>query len=96
MAADVFASNERVREGVLAALDHGMTEVTLWGAECPEELDDTVGSVRHELSGAARAFKAQALAAIDDPDAGIVGATETFRCGVMARPSVAADLTPAS
>jgi hypothetical protein len=96
VAADVFASNQRVREGVLAALDHGMTEVTLWGEECPEELYDTVGSVCHELSGAARAFKAQALAATDDPDAGFVATTETFRCGVMARPSVAADLTPAS
>ncbi|WP_029114711.1 hypothetical protein [Mycobacterium sp. URHB0044] len=96
VAADVFVSNQRVREGVLAALDHGMTEVTLWGAEYPEELYDTVGSVCHELSGAARAFKAQALAAIDDPDAGFVGTTETFRCGVMARPSVAADLIPAS
>jgi hypothetical protein len=96
VAADLFASDERVREGVLAALDHGLTEVTLWGEQCPEELCGTVDSVQHELSAAARAFKAQALAATDDRDAGSVGEAETFRCGVMARPSVAADLTPAS
>jgi hypothetical protein len=96
VAADLFASDERVRRGVLNALDHGLTEVTLWGERCPEELDDTVGSVRHQLSAAARAFKAQALAATDGPDVGLVGDCETFRCGAMARPSVAADLTPAS
>lgn len=96
VAADLFASDERVRRGVLNALDHGLTEVTLWGEHCPEELDETVGSVRHQLSAAARAFKAQALAATDDPYGGLVADCETFRCGVMARPSVAADLIPAS
>jgi hypothetical protein len=96
VAADLFASDQRVRQGVLNALDDGLTEVTLWGEQCPEELDDTVGSVRHHLSAAARAFKAQALAALDDQDGAFVGECEAFRCGVMARPSVAADLTPAS
>lgn len=96
VAADLFATDDRVRQGVLSALDHGLTEVTLWGDWCPEELDDTVGSVRHQLSAAARAFKAQALAATEGMEAVLVGECETFRCGVMARPSVAADLTPAS
>jgi hypothetical protein len=95
VAADLFSSDARVRRGVLNALDHGLTEVTLWGEHWPEELDDTVGSVRHQLSAAARAFKAQALGAID-PSVALVGESETFRCGVMARPSVAADLIPAS
>jgi hypothetical protein len=49
--------------------------------------------VQHQLSAAARAFKAQALAEANDPAAD-VGRTETFRCGMMA--SVAADLIPAS
>jgi hypothetical protein len=49
--------------------------------------------VQHRLSSAARAFKAQALAAANAPDAA-VGNTEIFRCGMMA--SVAADLIPAS
>jgi hypothetical protein len=96
VAVGLFASDHRVRQGVLNALDHGLTEVTLWGEQCPAELDDTVGAVRHQLSAAARAFKAQALAATDDPDAGFVGDCEMFRCGVMTCPSVAADLVPAS
>jgi hypothetical protein len=95
VASELFSADARVRQGVLKALDQGLTEVTLWGEQWPEELDDTVGSVRHQLSAAARAFKAQALAAIDPPVA-VVGDAETFRCGVMARPSVAADLIPAS
>ncbi|HEX7427481.1 MAG TPA: hypothetical protein VF328_11140, partial [Mycobacterium sp.] len=96
VAADLFAGDERVRRGVLGALEQGLTEVTLWGDSCPAELDDSVGPVRHHLSAAARAFKTQALAAVDDPEAGVVGEAETFRCGVMATPSVAADLIPAS
>jgi hypothetical protein len=95
VAIGLFASDLRVRQGVLDALDHGLTEVTLWGEQCPEELDDTVGVVRHQLSAAARAFKAQALVAADDPEAGLVGDCETFSCGMMVRPSVAADLIPA-
>jgi HPt (histidine-containing phosphotransfer) domain-containing protein len=96
VAAELFASDERVRRGVLGALDHGGTQVTLWGEHWPEELDSTIASVHHRLSGAARAFKAQALAAAADPDAGTVGDTESFRCGVAALSSVAADLIPAS
>jgi len=96
VAADLFATDERVRQGVLTALEQGMTEVTLWGDNWPEELGSTIGSVHHHLSGAARAFKAQALAAAADPDAAAVGDTEVFRCGLAALPSVAADLTPAS
>jgi hypothetical protein len=96
VAADLFASDERVRRGVLGALEQGLTEVTLWGESCPSELDDSVGAVRHHLSAAARAFKTQALTAAQDADAGSVGDTETFRSGVMATPSVASDLVPAS
>lgn len=98
VAADLFATDERVRRGVLGALDQGMTEVTLWGERCPDELDSAVGAVHHELSAAARAFKAQALAALAGTSPGEVSveATETFRCGLAALPSVAADLTPAS
>ena len=95
IAAELFSRDARVRRGVLTALDHGLTEVTLWGEHCPAELDDTVGAVRHQLSAAARAFKGHALAAIGSL-AEPVGESEIFRRGVMARPSVAADLVPAS
>ena len=33
VAADLFASDERVRRGVLGALEQGLTEVTLWGEQ---------------------------------------------------------------
>jgi hypothetical protein len=94
VAASVLASDERVRRGVLGALEQGLTEVTLWGDTLPAELDDSVGPVAHQLSAAARAFKSQALTAAAGN--GSVSGTETFRCGVMATPSVAADLIPAS
>jgi hypothetical protein len=96
VAADLLATDERVRRGVLSALEQGTTEVTLWGDHLPEELGTTIGSVHHHLSAAARAFKAQALAVMAAPDAIAVADTETFRCGLAALPSVAADLTPAS
>jgi hypothetical protein len=93
VAADLFDRDARVRQGVLEALEQGATEVTLWGEGLPAELDESVDSVQHRLSSAARAFKGQALAAANAPDAA-VGHTEIFRCGMMA--SVAADLVPAS
>ncbi|MEZ0366902.1 hypothetical protein ACAG26_24820 [Mycobacterium sp. pUA109] len=94
VAADLFGSDPRVRDGVLDALDHGATEVTLWGATESAELDGSVDAVHHRLSGAARVFKAQALAAVA-PGAS-VAPIETFRSAMMLRRSVAADLTPAS
>jgi hypothetical protein len=92
VAAEMFDSDARVHEHVLKALDQGATEVTLWGERLPAELDESVDSVEHHLSAAARAFKMQALSACDSGAA--VAHTETFRCGMMA--SVAADLVPAS
>ncbi|ORA19240.1 hypothetical protein [Mycobacterium arosiense] len=94
-AADLFGCDVRVRQGVLQALDQGATEVTLWGETWPSELDDSVGLVQHQLSMAARTFKAQALAAASARHAP-VGHVETFRSGLLAWPSVAADLVPAS
>jgi hypothetical protein len=94
VAADLFVADERVRDGVLWALDQGLTEVTLWGESWPQELDSTVDAMLHELSAAARAFKAQALAAVGDVHP--VERVEAFRCGVMSCPAVAADLVPAS
>lgn len=94
VAADLVGCDPRVRDGVLAALDRGVTEVTLWGETWPVELDQNVGVVHHRLSAAARAFKAQALAAAALPGEVEIGSTETFRSGMPACPSVAADLTP--
>lgn len=98
-AADLFGCDPRVRQGVLQALDHGVTEVTLWGENWPSELDESVGLVQHRLSTAAQTFKAQALAAASNPGGAPdvpIGHVETFRSGLLAWPSVAADLVPAS
>jgi hypothetical protein len=94
VAAELFDRDPRVLAHVRNALDQGATEVTLWGERLPAELDHSVDSAQHHLSAAARAFKARALAAVNDPGSGSVGASETFRCGMMV--SVAADLVPAS
>lgn len=97
-AADLFGCDTRVRQGVLQALDQGVTEVTLWGDTWPVELEDSVGLVQHRLSMAAQIFKGQALAAALNGrgvPGGAVGAVETFRSGILACPSVAADLIPA-
>ena len=64
VAADLYGCDARIREGVRQALDSGQTEVTMWGENWPADLDRSVGSVEHRLSVAARAFKAQALAAV--------------------------------
>ncbi|MCV7091422.1 hypothetical protein [Mycobacterium interjectum] len=95
-AADLFGCDSRVRQGVLQALDHGVTEVTLWGESWPAELDESVGVVQHRLSMAAKIFKDQALsAALNGAAQASIGYLETFRSGLLACPSVAADLVPA-
>ena len=91
VAGNLFAVDARVREHVLNALDQGATEVTLWGDSLPAELDESVDSVQHRLSAAARAFKAQALAAANAPDAAVeddLGARELELNEGQARHSV--------
>ena len=89
--ADLYHADERVRRFVLAAAEAGGTEVRLWGDVWPEDFDGGADSVSHRLSLAARAFKAQAMAAADlsgEPTAD----TEVFRRGELVRPK----LVPAS
>ena len=93
-AADLFGCDSQVRQGVLQALDHGVTEVTMWGQTWPAELDDSVGLVQHRLSSAAQIFKGRALAAAGVP-VDSIDPTETFRSGLLAWPSVVSDLVPA-
>jgi hypothetical protein len=73
----VAATDPQTRDDVLRALKRGLTEVTLWGDSWPAGLESSVESVEHVLSGAARAFKAQALAALGSAEQ--VGPVETFR-----------------
>lgn len=94
VAAGLIDRDARVREGVLRALDQGLTEVAVWGDVEPAALDRGVDSVQHKLSSAARVFKAQALAAAAVTDV-VVAPVETFRSGAMNRPPIGADLVPA-
>jgi hypothetical protein len=84
LAVDValYESDDRIHRMVVRALDHGLTEVLLWGEHWPADLDGELGPVHHRLSVAARAFKAQALAAAAVPSEP-VGATEVFHSGEL-------------
>jgi hypothetical protein len=92
--ADLYDDDPRVRRLVLGTLDGLPGEVRLWGEGWPSDLD-AAGPVGHELSVAARAFKAQALAALpalpppaaaSAPDPG--EPTEVFRRAKLRRPSL--------
>lgn len=74
IAPDVFENNQHIRDEVFSAIDDGCTEVIVWGT-VPSELHGRVERLQHRLSCAARAFKAQALAAAAIP-ARAVSATE--------------------
>lgn len=67
VAADLYDSDVRVRRLVRWSIGEGLAEVRLWGdrdtTELDGEIDVRIGDVSHRLSLAARAFKAQALAA---------------------------------
>lgn len=79
VAADVYAADRRVRPFVSNS-DRRYAEVALWGDTAG--IDEDVSAVSYRLSAAARAFKAQALMAVDVA-AAPVQATETlYRCGV--------------
>jgi hypothetical protein len=96
VATDLFATDERVREVVRWALGRGLTEVALWGPTCPWQLGPDVDAVQHRLSGAARAFKAHALAAAA-VTTGPVSATEPlFRGGSRICLTLDSDLAPVS
>lgn len=92
VSADMFASDVRIRQEVLTALDRWMTEVTLWHDGWPLAVGDRTTTVQHVLSAAARAFKRHALIA-----AGVsqtVGPTETLRSDMKACLPVVSELIP--
>lgn len=77
VSAAALASDDRVRNLMLAALEHRSGEVALWGDEWPWGLNRTISPVQHVLSAAARAFKGQALKAAGIP-CGSVESVETL------------------
>lgn len=81
---------------IAVALRRRQAEVTVWGAARLDPLDSgarPVRPVRHLLSGAARAFKSQALVAAG-LDARGAGAVEMFRTGNRSLLLVPPDLSP--
>jgi hypothetical protein len=87
--ADLYRDDERVRRLVLAAAEAGRAEIRLWGEVWPADLDGSGDPVSHRLTLAARAFKAQALAAADLRGAP-AAETEVFRRVELRRPRPAA------
>jgi hypothetical protein len=92
VSAEVFASDERIRQEVLKALDRWMTEVTLWDDGWPLAIGHRTTAVQHVLTGAARAFKCHAMAAAGV--SGPVGPTETLRSDMKACLPVDSELIP--
>lgn len=87
VAADVYAADGRVRRFVSSS-DRRRAEVALWGDT--GSLNEDVSAVEYpRLSGAARAFKAQALLAVGVPSASVASTEALFRCGVTALAPVA-------
>lgn len=81
---------------IAAALRRGQAEVTVWGAARVADLEvgaRPMSPVQHVLSAAARAFKAQALAAAGLGARG-VDTAETFRTGNRSLLLVPPDLIP--
>jgi hypothetical protein len=62
--AGLYDRDPRVRKVVLDVLRKGRAEVRFWGHHRSAELQDAALPVRYQLSTAARAFKAQAIAAL--------------------------------
>lgn len=60
---DLLGTDPHIRAEVLRILRRGLTEVTVWGEALPAELGRTADPVQHQMSAAAKAFKAHALAA---------------------------------
>lgn len=83
---DLYRADERVRRVVQAA-GGANAEIRLWGDAWPDDFDYAADSVSHRLSLAARAFKAEALAAAGIPS-GAAEPAEEFRRGAIKRPAL--------
>lgn len=89
--AGLFATDQGLRRHVTGALRRGTAEVTMWGQCTTADVGYRVDRTQYRLSTAARAFKAQALAA-----AGIstdVAPVEQFHSCALWYPADGPDLT---
>jgi len=81
VSAEVYTADARVRERLVKARGHRLTEVALWGDGWPLEMNRGMTRVQYVLSAAARVFKRQALVAAGIP-CETVDYTETLRSDV--------------
>jgi hypothetical protein len=63
VAAELVAGNSRVRRAVFAAVESGVSQVSVWGSKRSCSLAQRIDDAQHQLSAAAKVFKAQAVAA---------------------------------
>jgi hypothetical protein len=63
VSAEVYTADARVRERLVEARGHRLTEVALWGEGWPLAMNRGMTRVHYVLSAAARVFKRQALTA---------------------------------
>jgi hypothetical protein len=78
IAPGILGNNNHIRGEVLRALDQGAIEVTFLGPSIPSDLGGRLDRRQHRLSGAARAFKAHALAAASVPCATMDATEELY------------------
>jgi hypothetical protein len=75
---ELFASDARVRDGLLDVFDHELIEqVACWGDRSLGDIDARFDAVQHRASRAAQAFKARALSVAGQQ---APATTELFRC----------------
>jgi hypothetical protein len=90
--AELYRADERVRRLVRAAAEADSADIRVWGDVWPDDLDAKAGLVSHRLSAAARAFKAQALAAAASAAEAAfepAACTEVFRRAAIRRMALA-------
>lgn len=90
---DLYVTDDRVRRLVLKATENNNADIRFWGEAWPDDFDDRASGVCHELSIAARAFKAQALRAVAETVSAKASGDrgqEMFRRGTVRRPALAA------
>lgn len=93
ISAELLDADQVLRAEVLRAVDRCGVELTVWGATPAGFLAGRMTTTRHQLSGAARAFKSQALAAAGSAGT-VADLVEEFRsCGLWYPPE-GPDLTP--
>jgi hypothetical protein len=90
--ANAFRADGRLRRDVLRAVDEACAEVTVWGGSALFASDRRFRRVRHDLSAAARAFKALALLELSGGRAASAPVAEEFVSAALWYPTDGSDL----